>query len=183
MKRAGGVCSCVVFVALVLATAGPGLAADGGFIKFEGIDGESRDRDHRNWCDLVSFNHSIHQSEALGSRGTSRRRGTVEVEDLVVVKKLDKASPKLEDAVARGRAIPKVEIHVVSNGRTYYEYELTNVMVSSYSISVPEPSSEPPVEEVSLQFEEIKVTYSEFDETGRLVGKVEFEWSADNSPR
>lgn len=178
MKRAGGVCLCVVFVALLFAVAGPSVAADGAFIKFEGIDGESLDRGHGNWCDLVSLSHSIDQSEQLGSVRTSRRRGTVEVEDLIVVKKLDKASPKLEDAVTRSRAIPKVEIDVVSNGRTYYEYELTNVVVTSYSISVPDPSIDRPVEELSLQFEQIKVTYSEFDETGRLVGKVEFEWSA-----
>lgn len=100
--------------------------------------------------------------------------------DIVVVKKLDKASPKLEEAVTRSRVIPKVEVHFVSNNKTYYEYELTNAVVTSYSISVPVSSTDPPVEELSLGFEKIKVTYSEYDQTGRIVGKVEFEWSADN---
>jgi len=181
MKRAGGVCSCVVFMVVVSVAASPSLAGDMAFIKFEGIDGESLDRAHKDWCDLVSFSHSMNRPGRNDLARTSRRGGSLNMGDIVIVKKLDKASPKLEGAVTRGRTTPKVEIHVVSNGTTYYEYVLTNAVVTSYSISVPGSSTDPPVEEVSLRFEKIKVTYWEFDQAGHSVGKVEFEWSADNS--
>jgi len=34
--------------------------ADGAaYIKFEGVDGEAQDAEHKSWSDLVAFSHSI----------------------------------------------------------------------------------------------------------------------------
>lgn len=177
------------------------------YIKFDGIDGESQDKDHKDWSEIVSFSQPIHRP----SSGTdiSRRRGDVVVEDIVVVKEIDKASPKLAEAICMGKVFPKVEIHLTgpSEGSTcqgtFYIYELKNVMITSYkatgsnplayALITPAPDSilpysgpfivqavDAPMEEMSLNFEEIKVTYTECDpSTGKSKGNVEYSWKVE----
>jgi type VI secretion system secreted protein Hcp len=177
------------------------------YIKFDGIDGEAQDKDHKGWSVIVSFSQPIHRP----SSGTdvTRRRGEVVIEDIVVVKEIDKASPKLAEAICTGKVFPKVEIHLTgpSEGSTcqgtFYIYELKNVMITSYkatgsnplayALITPAPDSilpysgpfivqavDAPMEELSLNFEEIKVIYTECDpSTGKSKGNVEYSWKVE----
>jgi type VI secretion system secreted protein Hcp len=181
MKRIGDVSKFVVCAVMVIGAAGSSMAANDAYIKFDGVDGESRDGNHKGWCDLLSFDQSIHTPDA--ATGATRRRGGAVLEDFVVVKTIDKASPKLAEAVCKGKVFPKVEIHVASGATTYYVYELTNVRVTNYSVSSLGSPSEPPMDEVSLSFEGFKVIYTERDASGRPKGNVEFEWSAERAVR
>ena len=109
-----------------------------GFIKFEGVEGEAQDKDHKGWSDLASFSQTLHKPGS--GTGPTRRRGDVVLEDIVIVKEIDKASPKLAEAVCKGKVFPKVDIHLTASytdsGRvTYYAYELKNVQVVNYTIS------------------------------------------------
>jgi type VI secretion system secreted protein Hcp len=152
-----------------------------GFIKFDGIDGEALDRDHRSWSDLLSFR----QGQSVQADGaTPRSRGRVVLDDIVVTKELDKASPKLAEAVLLGKVFTKVEIHwgqtsLGGTTQTYYAYELKNVQVTSYSIGGSTQSDQVPTETLSLNFEEIKVTYTEGSGTGSAKGKVEYTWKVE----
>ena len=106
------------------------------------------------------------------------------MEDITCTKELDKASPKLAESVCKGKVFPKVEIHLTASitdaGRvTYYAYELKNVMVSSYNVSGSGQSEDVPVEDWSLNFEEIKVTYTENDSKGKKKGNVEYTWKVE----
>ena len=153
------------------------------YIKFSGIDGEAQDKDHKKWSDLGSFGQAIHQPGG-GSTGPTRRRGDVILDDLSCAKELDKSSPKIAESVCKGTVFPKVEIHVTASttaaGRvTYYAYELKNVMVTSYSISGAGQAEEVPMEDFSLNFEEIKVTYTECDREGKTKGNVEYSWKVE----
>ena len=79
---------------------------------------------------------------------------------------------------------PKVEIHITASytdsGRvTYYAYELKNVQVTSYNISGSGQSEDVPAEDFSLNFEEIKVTYTECDEKGKSKGNIEYTWKVE----
>ena len=185
------------------------LAHSSAYIKFEGIDGESQNEGHEGWSEIVSFSQGIHKPDS-GATGSTRRRGDVVLEDIVLVKQLDKASPKLAEAICKGKVFPKVEIHLTgpSEGSTcsgtFYAYELTNVMITSYKVSgsnplayalvvpVPDvtmPSAGPfiaqavdaPMEEMSLNFEEIKVTYTECDSSGMAKGNVEYSWKVEEA--
>lgn len=158
----------------------PSATAAAAYIKFDGIDGESQDRDHRDWSNILSFS----QGKFVPSdTATGRARGGVVLEDILVTKELDKSSPKLAEAVCKGTHFPTVEIHwtkAVPGGRvTYYAYELKNVQVTGYHIGGSARSDQTPTEELSLNFSEIKVTYTEFDETGRVKGKVEYSWKVE----
>mgnify|MGYP003573668597 FL=1 len=155
------------------------------YIKFDGVPGEALDKDHQKWSDLGSFQQGISQPGG-GSTGPTRRRGDVVLDDVVCTKELDKASPKIAESICKGKIFPKVEIDVTASttdaGRiTYYRYELKNVMVTSYDVSGSGQSEEVPVETFSLNFEEIKVTYTEVDRTGATKGKVEYAWKVEEA--
>ncbi|MBI1389047.1 MAG: type VI secretion system tube protein Hcp [bacterium] len=168
------------FVVAVCAMALDSYAA--AYIKFDGIDGESKDAAHQGWSEIASFSHSIRRPVTASTGGTTRARAVVE--DIVLVKELDKSSPKLAEALLTGKVIPLVTIQVArgtgdTGQMTYYAYELKNVLVTSYQVQVDANGGQRPVESISLNFEEIKVTYTEVDPTGQPKGNVEYNWKVE----
>lgn len=157
------------------------------FIKFDGIDGESQDDKHKQWIDVLSLDWSVHRPGG-GATGQSRRRGTTVVNDVNVVMEFEKSAPKLLEANLEGTVNPKVEIELTSNyggsRETYLKYELTNVLVTSYQISGSGGGDDAvPTCVMSLNFEEIKVTYTEFDSKGKKGGKVETSWKIEEGKK
>jgi type VI secretion system secreted protein Hcp len=151
------------------------------YIKFDGVDGESLAKGHEKWSDLIDFSQAVHKIGA-GATGAARRRGTPVLEDVQCKKLLDKASPKLAEAVCNGKVFPKVEIHLKnatldSSRETYYKYELKNVLVTSYNVQG--GSQDKPMESFSLNFEEIKVTYTEMDAKGNKKGDTQYGWDVE----
>jgi type VI secretion system secreted protein Hcp len=157
------------------------------FIKFDGVEGECNDKDHKGWSDILSFSQGMVQPGG-GATGQTRRRGDVVMQDISIAKELDKASPKLAESVCNGKVFPKVEIHLTASytdaGRvTYYAYELKNVLVTSYNIGGSGQSEDVPTENVSLNFEEIKVTYTENDAAGKKKGNIEYSWKVEEGKK
>ncbi|QDV25575.1 Hcp family type VI secretion system effector [Aureliella helgolandensis] len=155
------------------------------YIKFDGVDGESQHKSHKSWSDLMSVSQVVHKPGA-GGTGAARRRGSVVLEDIQCAKLLDKSSPKLAESVCLGKVFPKVEIELTvsttdSGQETYYKYELKNVLVSSYSVSGGDQDK--PAENFSLNFEEIKVTYTEMDSKGSKKGNVEYGWKVQEDEK
>lgn len=153
------------------------------FIKFDGVDGECNDKDHKSWSDLLSFSWGLNKAGA-GATGQTRRRGVVTVQDVVASKEYDKASPKLAESVCTGKVFPKVEIHDTTtygegNRAVFLKYELKNVMVSSFHVNAAGGGDAVPVETISLNFEEVKQTYVEYDAKGSKKGNVEMGWKVE----
>ena len=149
------------------------------YIKFEGLDGEVMDENHRNWCEVISLDQAHNMS--ISSSGLLRQKVSPIFEDIRIIKTIDKVSPKLAEAVCNGTVYPTVEIHVTAQAfgtsrETYLAYELKNVLVTSYAIGVASQSDDAPHEEVTLNFEQIKMTYTEFDSTGKTKGNTEYTW-------
>ena len=161
------------------------------YIKIGDIKGEAADTDHKEWIDILSVSQSITRGEGL--TGQSRRRGDVVLGDIVCVKELDKSSPKLAEAVCTGAIIPSIEIELTrpvpnadgTTGRVVYlRYELKNVMITSYSVNGSAQGEDVPMEDFSLNFEEIKVTYTEQDkDTGQAKGNVEYSWKVEEGEK
>lgn len=150
------------------------------FIHFDGFEGESQDKDHKGWSDILSFNQPIQRPGTGG--GSARRRGSAILEDIIVTKEMDKVSPKIAEAALQGKVIPEVEIHLTAstNGATqttYYKYRLTNVMVTSYEIGGSE-SDGVSMDEFAMNYEEIEVTYTEYDDEGNSKGDTGYEWDS-----
>ena len=155
------------------------------FAKYDGIDGESKDSRHEKWIDVLSVDWGAHKPGG-GATGQSRRRGAAVVEDLVITIEYEKASPKLQEKCFKGEVIPKLELELTATyggaRETYLAITLTNVQVTSFQINASgNDEAGPPTMVIGNNFEEIKVTYTEFDDTGSAIGNVETEYKVERA--
>lgn len=155
----------------------------GVFAKYDGFDGESKDENHDKWIDVLSIDWGIHKPGG-GATGQSRRRGAAVVEDLTLTIEYEKAAPKLQEKCLKGEIIPLLEIEQTATyggaRATYLRYELENVMVTSYQSNASgNDEAGPPTVVVANNFEKIKVTYTEYDDTGSSQGNVETEYEVE----
>ncbi len=153
------------------------------YIKFDGVDGESIDARYRNWSDLQSVSFSIVREVVAGGGGATSRAVAVAGE-FTCVKELDKSSPLLMRGLVLGETIPTLTIELTrsteAGDQPYLKYELKDVLISSYSIAPGGGGSgqgEAPTETLSLNYEEIKVVYTQLDAGGQAVGTTEFNWN------
>jgi type VI secretion system secreted protein Hcp len=112
-------------------------AAFNAYIKIQGIDGESDNRDHEKWSDLLSFSwgtsHSADASKAAGSGGAEKAVPG----DITITKAVDRASPKLADFKAKGTTIPSMTVDTPrTDGKQGREITtLKNVKIISATVS------------------------------------------------
>ena len=157
----------------------------GGFVRFEGIDGESVVDGYEKWSEFLSVVQEIVPATQANGLVT-RINQNPQFNEISVVKVLDRASPIIAQIALRGQVTPRVEIEWTRNingvEKPYYSYRLTNVVVTQYSskgfgeITLDSATESLIKEKISLNFEEIRVTYYEYDEEGNLAGKVEYDW-------
>jgi len=149
------------------------------FIKFGDLAGESADVYHRGWCDMISF-HQGH-SGRVTLAGSRREVSNLQFDEISVIKSVDKTSPDLAEAVCQSTVYPVVRIElqrlVHGSYRTYLTYELRDVLVSSYNIVPTGDVEARPIEEVTLNFERITVTYTEYESTGQVKDVFEYSWT------
>lgn len=151
------------------------------FAKYDGVDGESQDANHDKWIDVLSMQWAV-ESPTGPETGVSRRRGAPIIDDLVLTYNYDKSTPKLVEKLLKGEVIPKLEIELTSTyggaRATYLKYELKNVAITGYRINAAADGG-PPTVVLANNFEEIKVTYTEYDNEGNKKGNVEYSWNVE----
>jgi hypothetical protein len=84
-----------------------------GFLKIKGIDGESTDTKHQGWIEIGDCNMEILQSisaTASSAGGASAERA--DFSDFCFTKLLDKASPQLAQACAKGTHFDMVAVEL-----------------------------------------------------------------------
>lgn len=146
-------------------------SAQAGYIKLGDIKGESQDAKHKDWIEILSFSHGV--SKPASATGASRRRGDVMMEDLVITKMLDKATPKLFEYATKGQVIPEVILDIVNSSRnSYYTITLSNVMISSVNNGGSTSGQNEIMDQVSFNYEKITWTYNSVDARGGTSGKV-----------
>ncbi len=81
-------------------------AALTGYLKIPDIPGESQAVGHEEEIDIHDISWGVFRPKE-GDTGSTRTRSTAVFEDLIVIKELDKSSPKLMEACANGRVFPE----------------------------------------------------------------------------
>lgn len=157
------------------------------YIRFDDLVGEATDADHVGWSVVESINTSVFRPESTSARVRSRAI----FEDLIVVKPLDAAGPYLQRMAYIGKVVPTVDIEMVRNGESrsvLWEIELTNVVVTSYSMGTTgqdelTPKGLPlvatsmqPTEQVTLSFEKATVRWYELNEDGSVGAEHEAQY-------
>ncbi|HLQ19880.1 MAG TPA: type VI secretion system tube protein Hcp [Tabrizicola sp.] len=108
-----------------------------------------------------------------GIRETSRPNFS----EVVFSKTVDISTNDIVGAMTKGKSLATVMISFVrddgEDGFTYLTYELTDVFISSYSVS---SAGETPMESVALNFAKIKSVYKKLASDHSGAGENEFEY-------
>jgi type VI secretion system secreted protein Hcp len=136
------------------------------FLKIDGIPGESTDDKHKDWIEILSFDFGMIQpssaTDSSAGGGTTER---VDVEDMDLVKHLDKASPKLYELCCNGKHLKDATLELCRAGgdkTKYLEVKMEQVVISSARPSGKSEGSDGfPTEKISLNFGKVKWTYTQ----------------------
>lgn len=132
-----------LFLSLCFCLSVPSLnAALTGYLKIPDIPGESQASGHEGEIDISSISWAFTRPEdgtEASKGGLADGRGPVKFGDLVLVKQIDKSTPKLMAAAISGDALPDLVITLVKDsGDTHLEYlkiTLTKPSVASCEIN------------------------------------------------
>ena len=149
-----------------------------GFIKFKDIDGESTDARHHGWIEISDCNMEILQTvstTASSAGGASAERA--EFSDFCFTKLLDKASPQLALACAKGTHFDTVTLELCRAGSEkikFLEIKLSDVLISHIAMAA---GGDFPSETVRLNYGKIIWTYTQQNrQGGTAMGNVAAGW-------
>jgi type VI secretion system secreted protein Hcp len=137
-------------------------------LKIEGLPGESVIKGHENEIDIDSWSWGASNPGSM-HRATGGGTGKVSVQDLNVMKKLDKASTELLLSCCNGKHFGKVNLYAYKSGENplnYFMIEMSDVIVSTYSVTGSE-GNETISEHISFNFAKVKVEYKTQDAKGK----------------
>lgn len=147
------------------------------FIKLDGVPGDSKDTDHKDWSDLSSFSQGSHVLPGIQqTKGTPR----FTVGDLTVAMPVDRGFITLILKAFDGDSTAEVEIHDTATfggaRKTILSYKLKQVYVTALSLISRSEGDALPAIVVTLKFRELKVQYVQYDNEGVETGKFEAAW-------
>jgi type VI secretion system secreted protein Hcp len=152
------------------------------FIKIDGVPGECTDHKHKDWIEILNYGFGASQpASATASSAGGASSGRVNIQDFSFTHYLDKASPKLFEAVCTGKHFPSVVVELCRAGGDklkYMEYKLSNVMIGSVGRGGDSKGDDDvPIESVSLNFGKIEMNYTQQKrEDGSGGGNVSAKW-------
>jgi type VI secretion system secreted protein Hcp len=147
------------------------------FLMLDGVKGESSDSKHKGEIDIESFSWGMAQTGS-GHRASGSGSGKVDINDISIVKVIDKASPTLMLACANGKHITKGKLTVRKAGENPLDYltiDLENIFVSSYNTNGVN-SADVPTESISLNFVKVKLEYWTQTDKGAKGENANFSW-------
>ena len=153
------------------------------FLKIQNLPGECTDDKHKDWIEILSYNHGVSQpTSGTQSSAGSRTAERVNHQSFSVVKQLDKTSPKLNLKCCNGEHIQEIKVELCRAGgekQKYMEYIMNDVIVSSVRPGGSnQGGGDVPLEEVAFSYGKITWTYTELDhKTGQPGGNVSANWS------
>ena len=155
------------------------------FLDIEGeIQGEAQDSEHKDEIDVLAWSWGMRQSGSFDAGGGGGA-GKVSVQDISVTKWIDKSTPILQLYCSNGDHFPSAKLTVRKAGKEPLEYliiEMTKVMITSVSTGG-SGGEDKLTENVSLNFREVKVTYTPQSAEGGGEAAVEYAWNiAENVP-
>jgi type VI secretion system secreted protein Hcp len=155
--------SAALLLAAGLSLAPTARAAFDSYMKIDGIAGESKDPAHMGWIAVDSYQFDQIRSAASRS-GSGGGAGKVNLSDLTITKFVDQSSPKLFEAVSRGKHIQQVVLEVRKttqdkSGQPYLVVTLHDVLITSVRPSG--SGDENPKESITFNFGKLEMTYTQ----------------------
>ena len=137
------------------------------FLEIEDIDGSVTAAGHEDWIEVDSLQWGVGRAIASGiGTAADRESSKPSISEISLSKMMDASSPLIFTEACVGVS-QLVTIHLCKTGEedleTYMEYELTNCMISGYSVS---SGGDRPTETISLSFTQMVMTYTPSDSEG-----------------
>lgn len=152
------------------------------YIKFDGVEGESSNKDHKGEVEVLSWRWDIASTGQVG--GTSTGKGKTVAGPLSFVHLYDKASPLLAKQCASGKIFKTVVLTSRKAGegqKDFLQVSLKEVQVTSVQPSGAETDI---TETVTLSYRDIEFAYKPQDGKGGWGADVKFGWDvASNQVR
>ena len=148
------------------------------FLKIEGIDGESKDAQHTDEMECLSYSFGGHQSGTMHS-GTGGGSGKVSIQDLTITKYVDKGTPNIFASLCSGKHQTEATLTLRKAGDPPVEYlivKMKKVLVSGYSVAGSQ-GDERTIENISLNFEEVRLTYTPQADDGSAEAEIITGWN------
>lgn len=142
------------------------------FLKVDGIQGDATADGHKNEIELTGWHFGGTNAGGFGHSGPGGGAGKVQVNDFVFTMHADKSAPKLFEAMATGKHIPKAVLSVRKAGGSAVDFlkiDLDKVLVSSFHTT---GNGLLPAIEVSLNFAKIEFEFKTQNDDGTAGGSV-----------
>ncbi len=154
---------------LAIGTSTSFAASDPIYMNFPGISGSTIEKGFENQIQLNSFQWGVGRAISSSTSGT-KETSTPSVSEIVITKMMDKASPDLlKNSLVGAPTTTPVTIQFTKQTslglQRYAEYQLSNVLISGYSIS---SGGDTPTESLSLSFSKVIFTFWPTNPDGSL---------------
>ena len=140
------------------------------FLKIEGIQGESLDKNHKDEIEIDSYSWGLANAGSFGSGGGGGA-GKASFQDFHFTTKLNRSSPLLMKACATGQHIKEATLTVRKAGSGGFEFlkiKLNDILVSSLQPGGAGGDGDLPADQFSLNFVRIDFLYT-VQRTGEVV--------------
>jgi len=151
------------------------------FLKLDGIEGEAKDKDHKNEIDVLAWSWGMSNMGTFHTGGGGGT-GKVNFQDISITKYVDKASEVLKNRCATGKHINTGKLVVRKSGDEkpleYIVMEFEKIMVTSIALGGGS-GEEQLTESVSLNFAVVKTQYTVQDDKGTGAQPSNFGWNIE----
>jgi type VI secretion system secreted protein Hcp len=130
------------------------------YLKIDGVQGDTKNPDRKDWIDITSFNFGMTAPSASGDAAAKKPKFA----DLSFTKPFGKLSLLMTDA-ATGKHFPKAQLVVVRSGTEAIRWTFSDVVISSYQIVGDQDSLK---EQMSISFAKIQAEYPSGGATVKL---------------
>jgi type VI secretion system secreted protein Hcp len=154
------------------------------FAKIGDIKGESADAKHKDEIEVLSFSWGVSNPAAGGGGGGGGGAGKAHFQDLSIVHRIDKATPKLLEACATGKHLPEATITHRKAGKGQQEYlivKMNDVLITAVTHSGDSGAQGTTSETVSMAFAKIALDYRPQKADGSLDAAVHFGFDVKNN--
>lgn len=147
------------------------------FLRIDTLDGESEDEAHPKEIEVIGWTFAGAQT-GTSAVGGGAGAGKVEIQDIEIKKRVDRASPVLYKLCASGLPLKTADLTVRKAGGTALEYmkiHLQDLIITSFKVS-PEVQDDQIIETIRINFARWGVTYTPQVAAGTGDAKVAHGW-------
>jgi len=149
------------------------------FLKIDGVAGESLDDKHKGEIELEAFSWGEVNPAGHGGPSGGPGAGKVQVQDLHVTARVNKASPMLMLACATGKHLKEAVLTARKAAKAQVEFlvfKFSDLLVSSYQVSGSAGGDTPPMDQIAFNFGKIQMEYSPEKADGTLDVPIDAGW-------